>query len=253
MVSDLLFPAFKKEEMKKLPLSWGIEFFYEFGKDAYWDRMLELWEGKKRKLSIHGPCVTVNLADPSDRKWLARWRETLVYAEKIKADHVVIHTNESWSGERKEVQRMVIERLHEVEGEASEKGIQLLTENVGLGSQCLFREHEFLNLANTADGILIDVGHAYVNGWNIPRLIEKLGGKIKAFHIHDNHGTADEHLPLGRGDVPADMIFQIWRRTVPHAACVIEYAGGFTGIDELQNHIQWIQQTYGISDDPRRL
>ena len=35
-VSDLLFPGFTKDAMKRLDKQYGIEFFYEFGKDYYW-------------------------------------------------------------------------------------------------------------------------------------------------------------------------------------------------------------------------
>ena len=39
-VSDLLFPGFTKDVMKRLDKQYGIEFFYEFGKDYYWNSRL---------------------------------------------------------------------------------------------------------------------------------------------------------------------------------------------------------------------
>ena len=36
-VSDLLFAGFPKYAMRDLSKEYGIEFFYEFGKDYYWD------------------------------------------------------------------------------------------------------------------------------------------------------------------------------------------------------------------------
>lgn len=37
-VSDLLFPGFQKEALPQLSTRYGIEFFYEFGKNYYWDK-----------------------------------------------------------------------------------------------------------------------------------------------------------------------------------------------------------------------
>ena len=43
-VSDLLFPGFTKDAMKRLDKQYGIEFFYEFGKDYYWKQQVEEWD-----------------------------------------------------------------------------------------------------------------------------------------------------------------------------------------------------------------
>ena len=64
-VSDLLFAGFPKFAMRSLSPELGIEFFYEFGKDYYWDNEIACWG--KRDLSIHGPCVAVNLANPEQK------------------------------------------------------------------------------------------------------------------------------------------------------------------------------------------
>ncbi len=32
--------------------------------------------------------------------------------------------------------------------------------------------------------------------------METLGERLCEIHIHDNHGTADEHLPVGEGTFP---------------------------------------------------
>lgn len=64
-VSDLAFAGFNKKYLSGLPLSYNIEFFYEFGTDHYWDAvLLPLAQNnrEKRTFSMHGPCVAVNLA-----------------------------------------------------------------------------------------------------------------------------------------------------------------------------------------------
>lgn len=39
-VSDLAFGGFNKKYLSGLPLTYNIEFFYEFGTDHYWDTVL---------------------------------------------------------------------------------------------------------------------------------------------------------------------------------------------------------------------
>lgn len=45
-------------------------------------------------------------------------------------------------------------------------------------------------------GVCWDTGHAHVAGQDQPSAIRKLGSRLKAMHIHDNHGLpkGDEHL-----------------------------------------------------------
>mgnify|MGYP000674176293 CR=1 FL=1 len=50
---------------------------------------------EKRTFSIHGPCVAVNLADSGDEYYLKAYAQTFTYAQKIKAEFVVVHTNEA--------------------------------------------------------------------------------------------------------------------------------------------------------------
>ena len=111
-VSDLLFAGFPKFALRELDKKYGIEFFYEFGKDYYWDNEVAAWG--KRSLSIHAPCVAINLADKKCKNYAKVFSKTFAYAKKIKAGFVVVHTNEGWSGEREQVQNLVIRRLRNV-------------------------------------------------------------------------------------------------------------------------------------------
>lgn len=48
-----------------------------------------------------------------------------------------------------------------------------------------------------------DTGHANAFGDATPgQWLESLGGMLGEVHIHDNHGMADEHLPVGEGTFP---------------------------------------------------
>ncbi len=68
-----------------------------------------------------------------------------------------------------------------------------------------------------------DTGH-----WNmfatvtLEEWFELLGGFIAEAHIHDNHGTADEHLPVGEGDIDFGRFFSLLGRYAPDAVRTVE-------------------------------
>lgn len=139
---------------------------------------------------MHGPCVTVNLANPDDTQYLSRYEKDITFGKEINAEFIVVHTNEQWSGNRKDIQNLVIERLQELDKLAQNiAGPRLAVENVGLLTNNLFNESEYIELFTKFPNIvsLIDVGHANVNQWNLPYVIQTLNKKIIAYHLHDNN------------------------------------------------------------------
>lgn len=68
-----------------------------------------------------------------------------------------------------------------------------------------------------------DVGH-----WNLFHKVgmepwfESLGGYVAEVHIHDNHGTKDDHAPPGEGGIDFGLFFELMARYAPDAAYTIE-------------------------------
>ena len=247
-VSDLLFAGFPKYAMRDLSKEYGIEFFYEFGKDYYWDNEVADWG--KRSLSIHGPCVAVNLADKSHKNYAKIFAKTFAYAKKIKAGFVVVHPNEGWSGEREQVQNLVIRRLRNVLELGEQYGVQVLIENVGLRPKqsLLFDLPEFMALLDVFPqaGVLLDTGHAHVNGWDISAVIKTLGKRLVACHLHDNSGQGDEHLPIGQGSIAWEAYFKAIKKHAPKSIQVLEYCRGFESAAGLEQHIEELKTQYNL-------
>lgn len=245
-ISDLAFMGFKAKALKELPKEYAFEFFYEFGKNSYWDLIIpELLEGRA-KPSIHAPCVSVNLADESTTEWLSILRKTFVYASKCEAQFVVVHTNEAWSGDKEEIQECVEERLKMIAKIASDYNIQLLIENVGLKTNetLLYDWKEYKNLIKKIPGAkaLIDVGHAHINEWDIPNCIETLGEDLVAIHLHDNNGRIDSHQAIGEGNIKWKPIFQSIKKNNPSVCLVLEYSN--ITMPDLLAHIEIIKTKY---------
>lgn len=55
------------------------------------------------------------------------------------------------------------------------------------------------DLADRRVGFCLDVGHASVQGLDIPGQVRAAGDRLASLHVHDNDGRADRHLPPLRG------------------------------------------------------
>jgi sugar phosphate isomerase/epimerase len=72
-------------------------------------------------------------------------------------------------------------------------------------------------------GHCFDVGH-----WNMFTTVTmddwfaELGALLLEAHVHDNHGQADEHLPLGEGEIDFDLLFGLIGHYAPDAVLTIE-------------------------------
>ena len=56
-------------------------------------------------------------------------------------------------------------------------------------------------------GICFDTGHAHIREGVLP-CYEKLKERIVTFHLQDNEGTEDVHLPPGHGTIPWGAFFR---------------------------------------------
>ena len=68
-----------------------------------------------------------------------------------------------------------------------------------------------------------DIGH-----WNmfstasLEEWFLKLGDYVAETHLHDNFGAADEHLPLGEGEIDFEALFNLLKQYAPNAVWTIE-------------------------------
>jgi sugar phosphate isomerase/epimerase len=93
-------------------------------------------------------------------------------------------------------------------------GIKIAVENMGpgyLGDD--FEEMGLiLNSFPGSDvGLCLDTSHAHLTG-NLLAYLEWFGDRILTFHISDNHGRFDDHLPPGRGEIDwPEFLTAVWK------------------------------------------
>lgn len=82
-------------------------------------------------------------------------------------------------------------------------------------------------LASPQVRFCFDAGHANAFGYApLGRWIEVLGEYLCEIHIHDNHGTTDEHLPVGEGNIPFPELFSLLRRKRVRPILTVEAHSG---------------------------
>ncbi|MBO4837370.1 MAG: sugar phosphate isomerase/epimerase [Clostridia bacterium] len=129
--------------------------------------------------------------------------------------------------------------------EAKKLGVRLAWENVGYNGASIYTYEEYKHsLDNMDDSIsyLIDIGHAHVNGWNVPQLIRDLKGRLAGLHIHDNNGKGDQHLPIACGNQNWDELAAAMREIQdPDCEFILEYAPGLP-LDYLAKGTEFLKQ-----------
>jgi sugar phosphate isomerase/epimerase len=146
-------------------------------------------------------------------------KRALEAAERIPFRNLVVHLGErmdGWSPRALEYAQTALEHLGAF---ARPLGVRLLVEN--LTSEPTTPEHlvmilEMGHLDNV--GICLDLGHAHMTV-GVAEAIATLGRRIASVHVHDNHGSKDEHLWPGDGtiDWPA-AVKALQELAVPPAA-----------------------------------
>ncbi|MBU0983688.1 MAG: sugar phosphate isomerase/epimerase [candidate division Zixibacteria bacterium] len=84
--------------------------------------------------------------------------------------------------------------------------------------------------------VCLDIGHVHCHGKvNVIKWIEQLGDRIGYVHLHDNHGTADEHLGLGEGTLPVADACHALQTYAPDAIWGLEVS-----FDRMQSSLRWL-------------
>ena len=139
---------------------------------------------------------------PAYESGMFHLRLTRKYAQILHPSGMVCHLNNGpVPGElRNRVLANALENLEEVR--EMFPGTEIFVENTGLKTDrtMLLDQAEFTDLCRDRHlPVLIDVGHAHANGWDLPGLISSLQGQIRGFHLHNNDGRFDLHQRLGDG------------------------------------------------------
>ena len=128
-------------------------------------------------------------------------KRALEAAERIPFKNLVMHLGErddTWSPRTMEYAETALEHLGAF---ARPLGVRLLVENLLSEATTPERLLTILEMGHLPNvDVCLDMGHAHINQ-SVPDAIATLGNRIGSVHVHDNHGTKDEHLWPGDGTI----------------------------------------------------
>ncbi|HWR12360.1 MAG TPA: sugar phosphate isomerase/epimerase family protein [Rectinemataceae bacterium] len=195
------------------------------------EELSSMLKTKKATYSVHVPVWDVNLTCENSllrAAALESYKQTIAFASMLNAGHVVLHTG--WCADahfsKETARRRVREDLLALHEFNKDYGQLLLVENIGSNATSLFTERQFIDFLDDFPGdigYLVDLGHAWINGWRIESLLPALGPRLYALHIHDNDGKKDKHAPVGEGTIDWKSVFAAAAKTGRNLNLVLEY------------------------------
>lgn len=158
---------------------------------------------------LHAPIEGLNPAESDPgvaAETLRLYRRSIEVSGRLSCSGVVLHPGHLAlpGGSREEGIQNSTRLFRSVLETGEGRGGPLLIENVGMKGATLFRRardfSDFIHFfpSGQVKG-LIDVGHAALQGFDLFDAAHCLGDRLVHLHLHDNSGTEDGHLPLGRG------------------------------------------------------
>jgi sugar phosphate isomerase/epimerase len=174
------------------------------------DLLKEAAKSHNLEYTLHAPFADINIASPNKAilsAALKRLKQSLEIASAMDAKVWVFHPGQQtgigqfYPG--KEWQQNV-ESIKKISGWAEDFGVNIALENLPAKYWFMMNKpEEFQRLyreTNLPIGIVLDVGHANLEGQNQP-FMNLLADKIVHIHASDNMGSDDQHLGVGLGKI----------------------------------------------------
>lgn len=166
--------------------------------------------------TLHGPFldITVHSEDSLIRKASDyRIRQACEIALRLQVKAIILHTNF--------IPNFYDEKYRQGWVDRNEKYLTgLLRDYPGLSvyMENMFDEEPdcLLALARRMEGqrfaICLDLAHAHISKTEIALWQEACGPYVAHYHLNDNHGRVDEHLPVGDGNISWKEILPLLNR-----------------------------------------
>lgn len=159
-----------------------------------------------------GPQAVINITEPVKSRRIVMVDEikrAIEVAEIIPFRYLIQHlghTEEEYDERRLDAGFIALEELRLF---ASQRGVEILIENIPNAFSSSARLSAFLQMTHLDMNFCLDVGHANLNE-GVEAAYDVMKDRIRSTHLHDNDGASDAHLfPFLAGGGSID-----WRRTI---------------------------------------
>lgn len=167
--------------------------------------------------------------------------QTLDATKDLNTHYMVFHhNNHAFSPEEKEtLLSNATENFFLIQEQCEKFGIPVVVENAGIKAihTMMLDEQEFIDTCKKLPcNVLIDIGHAHANSWDVLGLMDALQDKIVSYHVHNNDGHSDGHQRIFDGTFDFEEFMEHYKKVTPDADIVIEYcpeaAADIAGVQE---------------------
>jgi sugar phosphate isomerase/epimerase len=195
--------------------------------------------------TFHAPFADINIASPSKAMLAAsmkRLKQSMIYANAIDAKVWVFHPgaktgigqfypNGDWKQNN--------QSIGELYKYSEDLGLNIALENLPAKYYFFMSKAEdfarFYRETNLPVGIVLDLGHANLEGQNEP-FLKLLTDKIVHIHASDNNGDEDQHLGIGKGKIDYNWFAETIGKIGYDKTVVVE------SITDVPQSIQKLQQ-----------
>jgi len=192
------------------------------------ERLARILTEQEIDCTLHGPYMDLSPGGMDTKVkgvTLERIRKTMELASLFRPMTVVFHPGyDPWrfEGYQDLWLKNSIEAWKPIATKAEETGTIVAVENVF--------EEKPQTLRNLIEGVnspnfrfCFDTGHYFVfSKTPLPLWFDLLGEFIVEAHLHDNHGTSDDHLPLGEGEMDFGEFFDLLGSINPRPILAVE-------------------------------
>jgi sugar phosphate isomerase/epimerase len=189
-------------------------------------------------LQVHAPYVNLRPADLNPRirdASVQSIKDGIDFASQIGCRIVTAHLGSISKGRlkhaHKSVRAILVDSVRALTDYAEDHDVTIAVENVqsdmdeweeAVGKTaeeivCILKEIDVKNV-----GVTFDVGHANTVG-NPEDFAVKLAPYMVNVHLHDNHGTRDQHLVIGEGKIDFLKILRTLKEVGYAGPLVLEY------------------------------
>jgi sugar phosphate isomerase/epimerase len=172
------------------------------------------------RVTFHAPFVDLSPGSPDPEVWRLtrhRYEQVAKLIPLFRPRTVVCHAGferkrygylrDVWFEKSIEMWTWLGDRVHE-------EGAQLMLENVFEDGPDELQQL-FESLDGGKVGFCLDTGHqSAFSSTPLETWIDSLGNSIGQLHLHDNLGSEDEHIALGRGIIDFSTFFRLLRKIV---------------------------------------
>lgn len=201
-------------------------------------------ERDRREDTIHGPFLDITVHSSDSMIYKAsdyRIRQVCEIALELQAKAIILHTNfipnfyepnyrRGWVDRNEAYMRKLLEDY---------PGLQVYMEN-------MFDEEPdcLAALAKRMEGerfwVCLDLAHAHISKTEIEIWQEMCRPYVAHYHINDNFGKIDEHLPIGEGNIPWESVLPEMKK---QASVLVEVSS----LEKYKKSVEYLKKIESIS------